>query len=48
MREIISNLYKIKQEEEESKYKKEKMMKCNGKTESSCEIMRQRWRRMTE
>ena len=27
MGEIISNLYKIKWEEEESKYKKEKMMK---------------------
>ena len=29
MREIISNLYKIKQGEEESKYKKENMMKCS-------------------
>ena len=27
MKEMISNLYKIKWEEKESKYKKEKMMK---------------------
>ena len=31
MREMISNLYKIKWGEEESKYKKEKMMKSNSK-----------------
>ena len=48
MREIISNLYKIKQGEEESKYKKENMMKYNGKVESRQEIKRQRWRRMIE
>ena len=35
MREIISNLYKIKWGEKESKYKKEKMMKCNEEVKSS-------------
>ena len=45
MREMISNLYKIKWGEEESKYKKKKMMKCNGKIESS---ERQRGRRKVE
>ena len=34
MREIIANLYKIKQEEEESKYKKENMMKCSTKNKN--------------
>ena len=39
-----SNLYKIKWGEEVLKYKKDNMMKCNGKVESSWEIKRQRWR----
>ena len=35
-------LIQIKWEEEESSYKKEKMMKCNSKVESSGEVKRQR------
>ena len=39
MEEMISNLYKIKWREEQSKYKKEKMMKkFDSKVESSEEI----------
>ena len=38
MEEMISNLYKIKQGEEESKYNKEKMMKYDSKVEGSGKI----------
>ena len=43
-REMILNLYKIKQGKEKSKYKKEKRRKCNGKVESSGKIKKQRER----
>ena len=40
---MISNLYKIRWGEEESKYKKEEMLrKFNGQVKSSREIKRQR------
>ena len=35
MEEMISNLHKIKWEEEKSNYKKQKRMKCSGEVESS-------------
>ena len=36
--EMLSNLYKIKWEEEKLNYKKEKMMKCNGEVKSNEEV----------
>ena len=45
MGEMISNLYKIRWREEKSKYKKEEMMRYNGKVKSSREIKKQKWER---
>ena len=39
--EMLSNLYKIKWEEEELNYKKEKMMKCNSEVKSNEEVKRE-------
>ena len=39
--EMLSNLYKIKWEEEKLNYKKEKMMKCNGEVKSNEEVKRE-------
>ena len=41
---MISNLYKIRWREEKSKYKKEEMMRYNGKVKSIREIKRQKRR----
>ena len=35
MKEMILDLYNIKQEEEGSNYKRQKKMKCNGEVERS-------------
>ena len=42
MREMISNLYKNKMGEKKSQNIRKKMMKCNGKVESSGEMKRQK------
>ena len=44
MGEMISNLYKIRWRKEKSKYKKEEMMRYNGKVKSSREIKKQNGR----
>ena len=44
MGEMISNLYKIRWREEKSKYKKEEMMRYNGKVKSIREIKKQNGR----
>ena len=44
MGEMISNLYKIRWREKKSKYKKEEMMRYNGKVKSSREIKKQNGR----
>ena len=38
---MLSNLYKIKWEEEKLNYKKEKMMKCNSEVKSNEEVKRE-------
>ena len=45
MREMISNLYKNKMGEKKCQNIRKKMIKCNGKVESSGEMKRQKGRK---